>query len=66
MAAFSRLAASGDMTILLVEQRIQMALDFADHVIIMERGRIAWSGSPATLAGEHETVDRLLGVGGLH
>jgi branched-chain amino acid transport system ATP-binding protein len=66
MAAFSRLAASGDMTILLVEQRIQMALDFADHVIIMERGRIAWSGSPTTLAGEHETVDRLLGVGGLH
>jgi hypothetical protein len=29
-------------------------------------GRIAWSGSPATLAGEHETFDRLLGVGGLH
>src|SRR5690606_24890010 len=66
MAAFSRLAQSGDMTILLVEQRIQSALDFADHVLVMERGRIAWSGTPAALAADHETVDRLLGVGGLH
>ncbi|MCY1560692.1 urea ABC transporter, ATP-binding protein UrtE [compost metagenome] len=66
MAAFSRLAQSGDMTILLVEQRIQSALDFADHVLVMERGRIAWSGTPTALAADHETVDRLLGVGGLH
>ncbi|MCF6370261.1 ABC transporter ATP-binding protein [Rhizobium halophilum] len=66
MGAFSRLAQSGNMTILLVEQRIQSALDFADHVIVMERGRIAWSGTPTALANDHDTVDRLLGVGGLH
>lgn len=66
MAAFSRLAQSGDMTILLVEQRIQSALDFADQVMVMERGRIAWSGTPDALAADHDTVDRLLGVGGLH
>ncbi|MCJ8518678.1 branched-chain amino acid transport system ATP-binding protein [Pseudorhizobium tarimense] len=66
MAAFARLAQSGNMTILLVEQRIQSALDFADHVIVMERGRIAWSGTPTALARDHDTVDRLLGVGGLH
>ena len=66
MAAFSRLAQSGDMTILLVEQRIQSALDFADRVMVMERGRIAWSGTPEALAADHDTVDRLLGVGGLH
>jgi branched-chain amino acid transport system ATP-binding protein len=66
MEAFSRLAQSGETTILLVEQRIQSALDFADNVIVMERGRIAWSGTPAALAADHDTVDRLLGVGGLH
>jgi branched-chain amino acid transport system ATP-binding protein len=66
MAAFSQLAQSGDMTILLVEQRIRSALDFADRVIIMERGRIAWSGTPQALTNDHDTVDRLLGVGGLH
>jgi branched-chain amino acid transport system ATP-binding protein len=66
MAAFSKLAQSGDMTIMLVEQRIQSALDFADHVIVLERGRIAWQGKPQALAADHATVERLLGVGGLH
>lgn len=66
MAAFAKLAETGDMTILLVEQRIQSALDFADRVIVLERGRIAWQGTPAELAADHDAVDRLLGVGGLH
>ena len=66
MIAFSALATSGDMTILLVEQRIQSALDFAEDVIILERGRIAWSGTPDALSKDQQTVDRLLGVGGLH
>ena len=66
MVAFSALATTGDMTILLVEQRIQSALDFADHAIVLERGRIAWSGTPKALADDHAAVDRLLGVGGLH
>jgi branched-chain amino acid transport system ATP-binding protein len=66
MAAFTALATSGDMTIVLVEQRIQSALDFAEDVIILERGRIAWSGTPDALSKDQQTVDRLLGVGGLH
>ncbi|TDK31775.1 ABC transporter ATP-binding protein [Rhizobium deserti] len=66
MEAFSKLAQSGDMTIMLVEQRIQSALDFADHVIVLERGRIAWQGKPQALAADHAAVERLLGVGGLH
>lgn len=66
MAAFAELARTGDMTILLVEQRIQSALDFADQVIILERGRLAWSGTPEALSNDHDAVERLLGVGGLH
>ncbi|MBB3456197.1 branched-chain amino acid transport system ATP-binding protein [Rhizobium sp. BK313] len=66
MAAFANLAKTGDMTILLVEQRIQSALDFADQVIILERGRLAWQGTPGALAQDHVVVERLLGVGGLH
>lgn len=66
MAAFARLADSGDMTILLVEQRIQSAIDFADRVVIMERGRIVWSGVPADLAADPSIIDHHLGVGGLH
>ncbi|MGC4025083.1 MAG: ABC transporter ATP-binding protein [Mesorhizobium sp.] len=66
MAAFSNLAGQGDMTILLVEQRIQSAVDFADHVIIMERGRIVWTGTPADIAARPAIIDEHLGVGGLH
>ncbi|MEF0941021.1 ABC transporter ATP-binding protein [Rhizobium sp. BR 362] len=66
MVAFANLAKTGDMTILLVEQRIQSALDFADQVIILERGRLAWQGAPDALSQDHSAVERLLGVGGLH
>lgn len=63
MAVFSELGEQGDMTILLVEQRIQSAIDFADRVIIMERGRIAWSGTPAGIAADPAVIERYLGVG---
>ncbi|SFA78694.1 branched-chain amino acid transport system ATP-binding protein [Rhizobium sp. NFR07] len=65
MAAFSRLAEGRLMTIVLVEQRIQSALDFADQVIILERGRIAWQGTAPDLARDQHTIDRLLGIGHL-
>jgi len=64
MAGLSRLAFGGDMTILLVEQRIQSALTFATHALIMERGQIAWSGTPAELKEAPHLVERLLGVAG--
>ena len=66
MAAFSKLAFGGEMTVLLVEQRIQSALDFADQVVILERGRVAWSGTPAELSAKPDVVEKLLGVSGLH
>lgn len=63
MQAFTALAASGRMTVLLVEQRLKAAFDFADHVVILERGKVVWSGSSEALAGDSATVNRLLGVG---
>ncbi|TAJ30583.1 ABC transporter ATP-binding protein [Bosea sp. (in: a-proteobacteria)] len=66
MEAFTRLAASGAMTILFVEQRLESALAFAENVIILERGRIAWSGTSTKLRAQGEVLERYLGVGGLH
>jgi branched-chain amino acid transport system ATP-binding protein len=63
MEIVTRLATSGDMTILLVEQQIERALDFAEHVLVIERGRTAWAGSSAELRSDRGLVDRLLGVG---
>jgi branched-chain amino acid transport system ATP-binding protein len=65
MAALSQLAESRAMTILLVEQRIQDALDFADRVLVLERGRLAWQGSSADFSADRGAIDRLLGVGHL-
>lgn len=66
MAAFTRLAASGEMTVLLVEQRIESALDFADTVMILERGRIVWQGPSEALRTDQDLVEQFIGVGSLH
>ena len=66
MEAFGRLAASGTMTILFVEQRLESALAFADDVIILERGRVVWSGKPDALRTDADVLERYIGVGGLH
>lgn len=63
MAAATELAATRAMRILLVEQRIKAALEFAEGVMILERGRVAWTGTPAELATRPQTVEGLLGVG---
>ena len=63
MALISRLAASGEMTVILVEQQIERALDFADRVLVIERGRQAWLGPAAELRADRGLVEALLGVG---
>lgn len=63
MALLVKLAATKEVTIILVEQQIERALDFADSVMVLERGRTSWSGAPGTLTGDRALVDRLVGVG---
>jgi branched-chain amino acid transport system ATP-binding protein len=63
MALLVRLAASNKVTIVLVEQQIERALDFANRVMVMERGRTSWSGAPDVLIADRPLVDRLIGVG---
>lgn len=63
MGMITRLAGSGDVTVVLVEQQIERALDFADRVLILERGREVWSGVPDALRTDRGLIERLLGVG---
>jgi len=63
METVGQLARSGEMTIILVEQQIERALDFAEQVMVIERGRAVWRGAPAELRADHTLVDGLLGVG---
>ncbi len=51
------------IAILLVEQNIRLALEFADKVHIMTKGRVAYEGLPADLANDEQTKEQLLGIG---
>lgn len=50
------------LSILLVEQNLNMALDVADRVYVMSKGRIEFEGTPAALRAQSELMDQLLGV----
>lgn len=63
MALLAKLAATNEVTIILVEQQIERALDFANSVMVMERGRTSWTGAPEVLTADRALVDRLVGVG---
>ena len=63
MASLRLLGAERAITTVLVEQQIERALDFADTVVFMEHGHIAWSGSVAAVRDDASLVDRFLGVG---
>jgi uncharacterized protein (UPF0261 family)/ABC-type branched-subunit amino acid transport system ATPase component len=56
------LARDGDLSILLVEQNLGVAIDVADRVVVMVNGRIAREMPVAELAADHELQQRLLGV----
>lgn len=50
------------MTIILVEQQVDRALDFAEQVIFLERGRVMHQGAVADVRNDHALTERFLGV----
>jgi branched-chain amino acid transport system ATP-binding protein len=50
------------LSILLVEQNLPLALRIADHVHVMSRGQIVYSGAPAALEEDREVKARYLGL----
>lgn len=64
MQALTRLASEGGLTILMVEQNIDVALSFADRTLAMVDGRVAYDGASAALRDDPAQLDRLVGVGG--
>jgi branched-chain amino acid transport system ATP-binding protein len=59
--AMSSLKQSGT-SILLIEQQLAFALRYADHIFIMNKGRIVHQCAPAELAANQEVKLRYLGV----
>jgi len=62
--ALTRIRDEAGISIILVEQRIDLALSFAKDVIVLDRGRIVYSGRSQDLHADEATKARLLGVSG--
>jgi branched-chain amino acid transport system ATP-binding protein len=54
---------SEGVAILLVEQNLNFALGIAQHILIMNKGAILYSGQPEEIAGNKEILHQYLGVG---
>lgn len=50
------------MTVLLVEQNVEVALGLADRVYVLDQGEIVWEGTPEQLHAEEDVMGRHLGV----
>jgi uncharacterized protein (UPF0261 family)/ABC-type branched-subunit amino acid transport system ATPase component len=62
VAMLKALTAEGEISVLLIEQNLGVAIDVADTVDVMVNGRIARSMAAAELGADRELQQRLLGV----
>jgi branched-chain amino acid transport system ATP-binding protein len=62
MEAIKVLMKDGSLAVLLVEQRVDIALDVSSRCVIMERGRIAHQGSSESLRRSDAQIAELMGL----
>ena len=60
-AAIQQLRAAG-LTVMLAEQNLHFAAQVADRAVVIESGRIAWSGTMAALQADGAARAALLAV----
>jgi branched-chain amino acid transport system ATP-binding protein len=63
-AAAALKRASQAATLLLVEQNLQVARTLAEKVVVLDQGRVAYTGDVAELLADPALARRYLGVGG--
>jgi len=56
---------SAGVTMILAEQKVDLALAFAEDAVVLERGRIAFRGKTAELREDEALQHRLLAIGEL-
>ncbi|NKK69405.1 ATP-binding cassette domain-containing protein [Rhizobium leguminosarum bv. viciae] len=56
LAEALKMAAQNGIGVLLIEQFANLALDLADHAMVMERGRLVYDGASATLRANPEIL----------
>jgi branched-chain amino acid transport system ATP-binding protein len=64
LSGLDRLKREDDLAILLVEQHARIALEFAADVMVLDRGRVVYSGPSRELLAAPERLGALMGVSG--
>ena len=62
--ALSRIRDESGLTMILAEQRAELALSFARDAVVLDRGKIVYQDKSDVLSADHDTQTRLLGVEG--
>ena len=60
--AIKRLAAAGELAMIVVEQNSRLALSIAARAVVMDRGRIVYDGPSATLRDDPVKLESFIGV----
>jgi branched-chain amino acid transport system ATP-binding protein len=61
-AAIRRMASEDSAAFILVEQHADIALALTQNALVLERGRVVYSGGSADLLADHAALDRLIGL----
>jgi branched-chain amino acid transport system ATP-binding protein len=64
--ALERIQRESKLTMLLVEQKAELALSLTQEAVILDRGQIVYRGASAALKADEQTQAKLLGVAGKH
>jgi branched-chain amino acid transport system ATP-binding protein len=62
LVVLQRLIREESLTVVLVEQSARLALEVTDRVIVLNRGRVVYSGPSATLRGDPARLAELIAV----
>jgi len=60
--AIGRMTKEDSNAFILVEQHVEIALPLTQQALVLERGRVAYSGASADLLADHAALDRLIGL----
>ena len=62
LAGLNRLKREDDLALLVVEQHARLALEFAEAAVILDRGRMVYSGPTRNLLEDPQRLAHLVGV----
>jgi branched-chain amino acid transport system ATP-binding protein len=63
VGSIRKIVSSSALALLLVEQRVDIALELSHRCVVMDRGRCVHEGRSEELAGDEERVAGLMGLG---